>query len=113
MVRISYSTEARDLEVLVKKAGEADFSIPIHGDPSVSDQQSFEKIVLLCSSKKIPFEAVPGISSVNVAPAREGLDLAGSVFMSLNRSGPIDYSEISRPPLGRAVIVFPEARPPR
>ncbi len=70
VVRISYSTEARDLEMLVKKAGEVDFSIPIHRDPSASDQQSFEKIVLLCSSKKIPFRAVPGISSVNVAPAR-------------------------------------------
>lgn len=109
VVRMSYSTEARDLEVLVEKAGEVDVSILIHGDPSVSDWQFLEKIRRLCSSRKIPFEVVPGVSSVNAVLAREGLDLAGSVFVSLHRSGPIDYSEIlTILSLGRAVVVFPE-----
>ncbi|MEM2204226.1 MAG: cobalt-precorrin-7 (C(5))-methyltransferase [Sulfolobales archaeon] len=112
VVRISYSTEERDLSFLVDSAANNDVSILIHGDPSVSDWQFVEKIRGLCLSKKIPMEIVPGVSSVNVALAREGLDLANTIFVSLHRSGFIDYNEILRGlALGRVVVVFPEPYP--
>ncbi|MEM1610141.1 MAG: cobalt-precorrin-7 (C(5))-methyltransferase [Sulfolobales archaeon] len=110
IVEISYLTEARDLEYIADLARSRCVAFLIHGDPSVSDWQLMEKLRKLCRSYGIECEIIPGVSSLNTALSREGLDMAEIIFISLHAEGAERYYEeiIKATSIGREIVVFPE-----
>ncbi len=110
VIEISYSTEKEDLERLARLAMEKCVAILVHGDPSVSDWQFMEKLRTLCRSRSIICEVISGVSSLNVALSKEGLDMAEIVFITLHAEGAEKYyEEILRIlPSRRKIVVFPE-----
>jgi len=113
LVLISYSTLERDLELIASLARDGCVALLVHGDPSVSDWQLMGRLRDLCVSGGIECTVVPGVSSLNAALAREGLDMAEIVFVSLHAEGGEGYYEeiLKALSIGRKVVVFPEPYP--
>jgi cobalt-precorrin-7 (C5)-methyltransferase len=109
IIKISYSNEIQILYYLIRKALNKKVAILNHGDPTVSDWQFIDKIRRMCDEMKVSYQIISGVSSINVAMAREGLDLAKVVFISHHVRGNINMDEIiTYLNLGRIVILFPK-----
>jgi len=111
-VPLSYRNQEETLKRLAALSRKADVCLAVHGDPAVSDRELMERVRAL----GVPFKVVSGVSSVNVAPARLGLDLAQVVVSQhARRPQPLPPAECSRhilviPPPGGVQKVVEELR---
>jgi len=99
-VPLSYRNQEEALKRLAALSREADVCLAVHGDPAVSDWELMERVRAL----GVPFEVVSGVSSVNVALARLGLDLAQVVVVSQHAREP---QPLPPAECGRHILVIP------
>jgi cobalt-precorrin-7 (C5)-methyltransferase len=98
-VPLSYRNQEELLKRLAALSREADVCLAVHGDPAVSDWELMERVRAL----GVSFEVVSGVSSVNVALARLGLDLVQVVVSQHAREPqPLPPAEC-----GRHILVIP------
>jgi cobalt-precorrin-7 (C5)-methyltransferase len=98
-VSLSYRNQEELLKRLAALSREADVCLAVHGDPAMSDWELMERVRAL----GVSFEVVSGVSSVNVALARLGLDLVQVVVSQHAREPqPLPPAEC-----GRHILVIP------
>ncbi|EZQ10696.1 MULTISPECIES: precorrin-6y C5,15-methyltransferase (decarboxylating) subunit CbiE [Acidianus] len=111
IVKLEYKSEREQLDNVIDKGRTQKVVILDHGDPSVSDWQFIEKIKERCRIRDLPLEITPGVSSLNYALSREGIDMATIIFFTLHVRGDVNKYleqavEISR--IGRTIALIPE-----
>jgi cobalt-precorrin-7 (C5)-methyltransferase len=98
VVYLSYRNQEEELQRLAKLSQAMDVCVAAHGDPSVSDWELMARIRAL----GVPFEVINGVSSVNVALTRAGLDLAQVVVVSQHANNPQRLESC-----GRHILLIP------
>jgi len=84
VVPLSYRDQEEALRRLAALSEEVDVCLAVHGDPAVSDWELMRRVGAL----GVPYEVVSGVSSINVALARLGLDLTQVVVVSQHAQEP-------------------------
>jgi cobalt-precorrin-7 (C5)-methyltransferase len=100
VVALSYQNQEAELKRLAALSLSADVCLAVHGDPAVSDWELMERVRAL----GVPLEIISGVSSVNVALARAGLDLARVVVVSQHAREP---QPLPPPECSRDLVVIP------
>ena len=113
VVVLSYSNQDVELERLAAESTRRDVAILVHGDPTVSEWELMARIKAAANRSGAEIEVVPGVSSVSVALARLGLDLAHVIFASLHARNPDIDDLIKAASTGRTLVVFPYPSPQR
>ncbi|MEL9990085.1 MAG: precorrin-6y C5,15-methyltransferase (decarboxylating) subunit CbiE [Thermoproteus sp.] len=104
---LTYQNQEGILAEIGELSAKEDVCVVAHGDPAVSDWEFVERIKR--NARKV--EVINGVSSLNVALVRLGLDLAHVVFLSQHASNPQDIFAAAPCLRDRALVVFP--RPTR
>ncbi|MGC9049498.1 precorrin-6y C5,15-methyltransferase (decarboxylating) subunit CbiE [Pyrobaculum sp.] len=89
VVYLTYQNQEAELRRLAEASLGRDVCIAVHGDPAVSDWELMRRI----RSLGVPYEVVSGVSFLNVALARAGLDAAHVVLISQHASEPQEIAE--------------------
>ncbi len=97
VVTLSYSNQEAQLRQLAELSREVDVCLVVHGDPAVSEWELLQRVRQLTH-----FEVVSGVSSVNIALAKAGLDLAQVVVVSQHARTPQQL-----PNCGRGLVIIP------
>lgn len=100
-VELTYRNQEERLRELAELSASRDVCIAVHGDPTVSDWELLDRVREL----GVPFEVINGVSSLNLALARAGLDMAHVVFITQHARSPQSLSDAALP--GRSLVVFP------
>jgi len=103
VVYLTYGNQEAELRRAAERAAGDEVCLLVHGDPLVSDWELLERVRAL----GVDFEVVNGVSSVNVALGRVGLDLAQVVFLTMHASRPQDVAEVACVAKSRALVIFP------
>nr|WP_287069439.1 cobalt-precorrin-7 (C(5))-methyltransferase [Pyrobaculum sp.] len=101
VVYLTYTNQEEILQKYLKTEG--DVCIITHGDPCVSDWEFLERI----KAFKADVVVINGVSSLNVALARLGLDMAHIVFATLHARSPQDLRPLVAILHHRVLIAFP------
>lgn len=111
VIVLNYKNETEQLTKAIEMGKTENVAILNHGDPSVSDWQFVEKIRNLCADKGVKIEIISGVSSLNIALAKLGLDMNFVGFVTLHVRGD-NYrmlnDVISILKMNRVAIVIPE-----
>lgn len=111
VIVLNYKNETEQLTKAIEMGKTENVAILNHGDPSVSDWQFVEKIRNLCADKGVKIEIISGVSSLNIALAKLGLDMNFVGFVTLHVRGDNyrmlnDVINILK--MNRVAIVIPE-----
>ncbi|BDB99344.1 cobalt-precorrin-7 (C(5))-methyltransferase [Saccharolobus caldissimus] len=111
VIVLNYKNETEQLAKAIEMGKTENIAILNHGDPSVSDWQFVEKIRNLCADKGVKIEIISGVSSLNIALAKLGLDMNFVGFVTLHARGDNyrmlnDIINILK--MNRVAIVIPE-----
>jgi len=111
VIVLNYKNETEHLAKAIEMCKTENVAILNHGDPSVSDWQFVEKIRNLCADKGVKIEIISGVSSLNIALAKLGLDMNFVGFATLHVRGDNyrmlnDIINILK--MNRVAIVIPE-----
>ncbi|QGA53459.1 cobalt-precorrin-7 (C(5))-methyltransferase [Sulfolobus sp. E5-1-F] len=110
-VVLTYKKERETLEEIIEMGKTENVAILDHGDPSVSDWQFVEKIKNIAASKDVKVHIISGVSSLNIALSRLGLDISFIGFVTLHVRGDISKSLndlLNILKMGRVAVVIPE-----
>jgi len=110
-VVLTYKIESETLEEIIEIGKTENVAILDHGDPSVSDWQFVEKIRNIATSKGVKVNIISGVSSLNIALSRLGLDINFIGFVTLHVRGDISKSLndlLNILKMGRVAVVIPE-----
>jgi cobalt-precorrin-7 (C5)-methyltransferase len=100
IAQLSYRNQEEELRRLAALSLEADVCLVAHGDPTVSDWELMGRVRAL----GVPFEVINGVSSINVALAKAGLDLTQVVVVSQHAKSP---QPLPMSDCGRNLVVIP------
>lgn len=109
---IVMSSEGLDekIEKLVELSKDRDVALLVRGDPCVGEANLLKRLKVLCSKSKTECIFVSGVSPLNLALARIGIDLSEVFFVSLHTLHNIDENlkllkRIAG--LGRYIVIYP------
>lgn len=104
---LTYENQEAKLAEAAQLAQTQDVCIATHGDPTVSDWELLQRIKKL----QVPHAVIHGVSSLNVALGRLGLDAADVIFATLHAANPRDLTEVEPVLKTRVLVAFPPPTP--
>lgn len=99
------------IESVVRSAARDDVALLLRGDPCVAEANLMRMVRELCSRYGVRYSVVSGVSSLNIALARVGIDIAEAVVVSMHSSRDVERELDSLKQfirLGRYVVLYPK-----
>jgi len=104
IIELTYRDQEESLARLAAESLNADVCLVVHGDPMVSEWELIRRV----SSLGVPYQVINGVSFMNVALAKIGLDASHVLLVSQHARTP---QPIPRNCTGRGIIIIPPPDP--